>query len=236
MKRNIVLGAAAAVGAACGTAGAGEVSGNVALATDYAFRGISQSDEHPAIQGGLDFAHDSGLFLGTWASNVDFDDGDEASMELDVYGGFGGALANGVEWNVSAIYYAYPGADSGLNYDYWEFGPAVSVPVGPVTLSATLLWSPEFFADSGDALYSQVGAELPMGQFALGATYGYQDIDDNAAFGTPDYGNWSVYASTEIGGVGLSLTYHDTDLDSGECFGGTDLCDARAIFSISKAL
>ncbi len=64
------------------------ISGNVALATDYAFRGVSQTDESPALQGGFDATFgDSGFYAGTWASNINFGTGG-ANLELDVYGGY----------------------------------------------------------------------------------------------------------------------------------------------------
>jgi uncharacterized protein (TIGR02001 family) len=231
------LGVGGVLAALAGGASAGDVAGNVTLASDYTFRGISQTDEHPAIQGGFDYAHDSGLFLGTWASNVDFDDGDEASTEVDLYGGMAGTLSNGIGWKFSAIYYAYPGADP--DYDYWEFGPALSVPIGPATLTATVLYSPDFFLESGDSLYGELGISAPLGPMTLGASFGHQDIDENATFGTPDYNNWSVYASTTLAGIGLKVAYVDTELSNSECFGGgtfADWCQARAVFSISKAL
>jgi len=73
---------------------AAEVSGNVALVTDYKFRGISQSDSKPSVQGGFDIAFDSGFYLGTWGAAVDFDcaidtcGGANGGLELDYYGGF----------------------------------------------------------------------------------------------------------------------------------------------------
>ena len=73
------------------------ISGNVALTTDYRFRGISQSDESPAIQGGFDFEHDSGFYLGAWGSSVDFDTngaGYDGCLELDLYGGFSNSFGD----------------------------------------------------------------------------------------------------------------------------------------------
>ncbi len=60
-----------------------DVSANVGFVSEYSFRGIAQSDEHPALQGGFDVSHSSGLYAGIWGSNVDFNDGDQASVEVD---------------------------------------------------------------------------------------------------------------------------------------------------------
>src|SRR3546814_12414933 len=84
----------------------GTFAANVALGTDYVFRGISQTDEEPTVQGGFDWSHDSGIYLGIWGSNVDFDDGDEAHLETDIYGGWKPTW-NGFTFDVGGIYYLY---------------------------------------------------------------------------------------------------------------------------------
>lgn len=234
------FGAGAALAALAGAAPAGDIAGNVTLASDYTFRGISQTDEKPAIQGGFDYAHDSGLYAGVWASNVDFEDGDEAEVEIDLYAGMTGQ-AGDLGWELGALYYNYPGVadSSGLKYDYWEFGPTLTYPLGPASASLLMLWSPNFFNETGKGLYTELGLSAPVGPATVGATFGHQDIERNAKFGTPDYNNWTVYASTELAGIGLKLAYVDTDLSSSECFGGgtfEDWCESRAVFSLSKAL
>ena len=86
-----------------------EFSANVALSTDYMYRGGSQTNEQPAISGGFDYAHSSGVYAGLWASNVDF--GDSANIEIDFYGGIAGEISNGIGWDVGALYYHYPGVN-----------------------------------------------------------------------------------------------------------------------------
>ncbi|MBE0616861.1 MAG: hypothetical protein IH608_02885, partial [Proteobacteria bacterium] len=78
-------------------------SGNVAMTSDYVFRGISQTDSNPAIQGGFDYASPVGLYVGTWASNVAFG----GNIEMDWYGGFSNEVA-GFSYDLGVIYYAYP--------------------------------------------------------------------------------------------------------------------------------
>lgn len=240
MERLKQIGAGALLAAVSGAATA-DIAGNVAIVSDYVFRGISQTDEKPAIQGGFDYAHDSGLFLGTWASNVDFNDGDQASTEIDLYGGMTGTVGD-LGWKAAAIYYNYPGVsdNSGLKYDYWEFGPTLTYPLGPASASLMVLWSPNFYNETGKGLYSEVGLSAPIGAVTVGGTFGHQDIERNLKFGTPDYNTWSVYASTTYLGLGFKLAYTDTELSDTECFGGGSVvdgwCDPRAVFSVSKAL
>ena len=88
MKKTLI---ATAVMAATSTAALADITGNVAMTSDYVFRGISQTDNQMAIQGGLDYAHESGIYVGTWASNVSPDffngAGNDPQIELDLYGG-----------------------------------------------------------------------------------------------------------------------------------------------------
>ena len=105
------------------------VSGNVTLTSDYKFRGISQSDESPAIQGGFDLDIGKGFYAGVWGSSVDFDvneGGYDGSLELDYYAGWGGSLGDsGVGIDVGYLYYDYPG-DNGDKGDYQELYGSLS--------------------------------------------------------------------------------------------------------------
>ncbi len=82
-------------------------SASVALTTDYVWRGISQTNNDPAIQGQFDLSHESGFYIGAWASNVEFADGSKTSLELDAYAGFsretdfGGILPTALTYAVS---------------------------------------------------------------------------------------------------------------------------------------
>ncbi|CUI17988.1 hypothetical secreted protein [Candidatus Protochlamydia naegleriophila] len=106
-------------------------TGNVSLVSDYRFRGISQTMRRPAIQGGFDYSHTSGVYLGTWASNVDGTTHfyNNTSMEWDFYGGYKGKFfpcsAPDFTYNFGAIYYYYPGgkthAKENVPYNTAEF-------------------------------------------------------------------------------------------------------------------
>ncbi len=94
-------------------------TGNVGLYSQYVFRGISQTNEKPALQGGFDLGHKSGLYAGTWASNISWlSDGNppsapppapSASLEWDFYGGYKGSLPADFGYDLGVLYYWYPG-------------------------------------------------------------------------------------------------------------------------------
>lgn len=220
----------------------GEFSANVALTTDYIFRGISQADEDPAIQGGMDYALDTGqgigFYVGFWGSNVEQPDaeGNIANLELDIYGGLNGEVM-GIGWDIGVIRFEYPDSDI-LDYNEAYLGLSYNsdlVQLKPA-LSAKVSYSPDFFAESGDAVYVEGALDLEFPYaFVLGLHIGHQDIEDNDVFGTPDYTDWRVGLSKEVFGFGLDISYFDTDLSDSECFGGTEFCDARAVFTISRS-
>ncbi len=204
------------------------VSANVALTTDYVFRGISQSNEEAAIQGGMDYAHESGLYLGVWGSSVDLPD---AQTELDFYAGINGSIDKLV-WDVGALYYYYPGNDS--EYDFWEAAFALGYDFDIFSVSLGLNYSPEFYADTGDAWYYAAYLDVPLPyDFSLAAHIGRQTIDDNTTFGSPDYTDWAIGLGYSWEGFDLGLTYTDTDLDEpGECADG---CAERVVFNVSRS-
>ena len=212
----------------------GEFSANAALTTDYRFRGITQSSEDVAIQGGLDYSIDVtdmvSLYAGLWGSSVDFGDGDQASAEVDYYVGVASEL-NGVGIDLALIYYTYPGASSQLDYNYFEGALSLSYsPMEPVTLGVGYVFSPDYFGSSGTFHYPNASIEVtpPLGlplPVTFSATYGYSFIDDNDAFGTEDYQDWSVGVSTSYKIMTVSLQYVDNDL-------GGSIGDPAVVFTV----
>lgn len=211
----------------------GEFSGSILLTNDYVFRGLSQTDDVPAIQGSVDWAHEIGpvgVHAGIWASNVKFTD---ASIEIDYTVGLGGSIDK-FSWDVSGIYYSYPGADGDLNYDYWEVAPSLGYDFGLFSAKVGANFSPEYFGDSGDATYASFGVEIPIAKVVtLAANVGHQWIDDNVAWGTDDYVDWGVSISAEIEGFTFSVGWTDTDLDDSQCSDG-DSC-GLILFSVSRS-
>jgi uncharacterized protein (TIGR02001 family) len=208
-------------------------SSNVGLVTDYVFRGITQSDENFAIQGGYDVGHSSGFYAGVWASSVDFNDGDEANIETDLYAGYSNEF-KGLNYDIGLIYYGYPGANSNLNYDFWEGSLALGYDFGAFAASTSVNYSPEYFGESGDATYVAAAVDVPTAyDVTLSAHVGRQTIDENGVFGVPDYTDWSLGLGYTLGDFDLSLQYIDTNLDEPtECADG---CSERVVFGIFRS-
>lgn len=222
------------------TAALAEVSGNIALTTDYTFRGISQTSELPAIQGGFDYEHESGFYAGVWGSNVEFGDA-SVNMEIDVYAGFGFAINEDVALDVGVLHYQYPG-DSGLDYDFTE--AYASIALYGATLGIN--YSPEYFGETDAYLYYYGQYSLSVAEsFSVDAHLGYNQFDSEEAFGKflvldaaseeEGYIDYSLGVSAELQGIGLSLAYVGSDIDDDECGGGS-LCEGRVVFSVSKSL
>lgn len=124
------------------------LSANVAATSNYLWRGLEQTGGAAAISGGIDYAADSGFYVGTWASNADWADG--MTYELDIYGGFGGSINDDISYDVGFIYYAYPDETSG-DADFTEVYGSLSF--SALTLGVAVLTSGEG-ADAGDTIYA----------------------------------------------------------------------------------
>lgn len=220
----------------------GEFSANIGLFSEYYFRGISQTDDAPALQGGMDWStsldKDSGLglYLGVWGSNVDFNEAagvDGATVEIDLYGGLTGDIGNtGLSWDVGFIYYTYPGAGSSLNYNFVEGQVALSYDFGFVFTTASLNYSPDNFGNSGSAFYPKLSVDVPVGKYlTLSGLVAKQYIDRNTTFGVPDYVEYGIGATVNVAGFDLNLTWSDTDLTEAEC---GDAC-GMVLFSVSRS-
>lgn len=233
-----LLGAAAslAMGGSAFAQDAAEIdwSINVGAATDYVFRGVSQTDEEAQIFAGADIT--TGIFYaGVWASNVDFYD--DTDGEFDVYAGVRPTVGP-VSLDLGAIYYAYIDEPDFADYAYWEFKAAASMPVGPATVGAAVFYSPDFTANYTDeGTYVEINGSVPlMEKLTLSGALGHQDIevDDALLIDDIDYTTWNVglgYAITE--NVGVDLRYHDTD-DDDDFFG--DIADERVVLSMKLTL
>ncbi len=230
-----------------------ETSANVTLTTDYKFRGISQTDTSPAVQGGFDVAFDNGLYAGTWGSVVDFQDpdGSDADMELDYYFGFGGEINESLSYDIGYIYYDYPTSNESnfgfgnRDLDYQEIYASMSFN----DLTVGFAYSDDYWLETGEFyyVYADYGFELPAG-FSLGLHYGYNDFefasddsdpeDASEAFlgdGEDSYSDYSISLSKSYLGLDFALSWVDTDLNDDECW-GTDWCDSSVVFSVSKSM
>lgn len=161
---------------------------NVGVVTDYRYRGISQSRLDPALQGGIDFAHRSGLYLGTWASTIKWikDAGGNSDVEWDIYGGYKGT-AGPVGYDVGVLRYQY--VDNNLNPDANTTEVYAAGTVGPVTVkysdSVTNLFG---FANSKNSGYLDVSASFDLGNgYSVVPHVGHQEVRNNSVFSYTDY-------------------------------------------------
>ena len=113
MTKKIAMAAAVAAALTSGAASA-EVTANAGFFSNYIWRGVTQTNDQAAGQGGIDWSGGPGFYLGTWVSNVDFSGGGDG-YEMDVYGGWGGE-AGGFGWDLGVITYQYPIDPSGSNF------------------------------------------------------------------------------------------------------------------------
>ena len=127
MKNSIVLATAVASILSSGVALA-ELSANAAITSNYIWRGVTQTTDQAAGQGGIDWGHDSGLYAGTWVSNVNFDNSDDG-YEMDVYAGFGGE-AGGLGYDLGVISYQYPVTPNFNFTEVYVSGTASIVTIG----------------------------------------------------------------------------------------------------------
>lgn len=230
---------AASLMAATTTAIAAEVSGNVALTSDYKFRGISQSNEDIAIQGGFDVAFENGVYIGTWGSTVDFDvssadGGLNGSLELDYYIGYAGDISDSISFDIGYLYYDYPG-DEGLEGDYQELYGSVSFS----DLTLGLHYSDDYYGETDTFLYYYADYSIALpGDVSLSLHVAMNDLEENGGFLATDedsYIDYSIGVSKTFEGVDLSLAFVGTDLDEEDVF-DTEWGDDTLVFTISKSL
>lgn len=214
-----------------------EVSANVALTSDYRFRGISQSSEDPAIQGGFDIAFEPGFYIGTWGSAVDFDTdtGASGSLELDYYVGWGGSIGDsGVGIDVAYIYYDYPGDDGGFG-DYQEF----QIKTSWQDLEIGVAYSDDYYGETGDFWYVSGDYGLSLSDsVSVGLHVGYNMLDEDGGFLSSDedsYVDYSLSLSYAWSGLDLSVALVGTDLDEDDVF-DTSWADDTVVFTISKSM
>lgn len=210
-------------------------TGNVTLTTDYRFRGISQSNKDPAIQGGFDYAWDNGIYIGTWGSTVDFGGGDYGSLELDYYAGWGFDITDNTSIDVGYIYYDYPGDDGDVEGDYQEVYGSISWR----GLTGGINYSDDYYAETGDFFYYYVDYSLGLFDDFLSLDFhlAYNDLEDEGFLspGEDSYTDYSVTATISHWGLDWSLAYVGTDLDDEDYF-DTDLADDTVVFSISRSM
>lgn len=234
-------------------------TGNVGFVSDYAFRGISQTWERPAIQGGFDYAHPSGFYLGTWASNVSSNSYNNGNMEWDFYGGYKGKFTDDFTYDIGLLQYYYPGAKTATvpsnKYNTtevyfglgWKFLSAkyshtlgnyfgINANNTPVNFNTGIADAANGNSHGSGYLEAAINYELPQ-KFLLGFHVGHQKVRH---YGNLDYTDYKLSLSKEWYGFNFGIAYVDTSAKkeyykfsaNGET---KTLSDSRVIVSVSKS-
>ena len=188
-------------------------SANVALTTDYRFRGVSLSGGDPAIQGGFDVEHDSGFYVGTWASSIKGGPS-YGDLEFDIYAGWSGSLSDAVSVDVGVLYYIYPTEDLGLDTDYIEPYASISANLGPAEATLGVAYAPEQDSLGGDDnlyIYTDVGFGIADSPFSVTGHLGYTDgalAPPLLAGAADDTGlDWSLGVAVSQGNFEVGVAY-----------------------------
>lgn len=217
-----------------------EVTGTVTAVTDYNFRGVSLSANDPALQGSIDWAHDSGFYAGAWASNIDYGDDVDGDVELDLYLGFAGSFNDDLGYDVGLVYYTYPSSDDIKEY------PELYAGLTYKWLELKQWYTNDYSGTDDDAYYTEANAsfELPA-DFSLSLHLGYNYGEaydappaeaEEIQFKDSQYMDYSIGVGYTLGHFDLGLSYVGTDLDKGDyLFSDEDVfkSEDRVIFSIA---
>lgn len=193
-----------------------QVAYNVAVASEYRFRGVSQSRLDPALQGGIDYTNNpTGIYLGAWASSIKWlkDAGGKGNVELDLYGGVRGEVVKDVSYDLGVLTYVYPsnklGRVAGLTSAnttevYGQLG------WGPLYAKYSYSLTDTFgFVDSKKSGYVDLGANVDLTEgYTLNLHGGHQSFKNNGAF---SYTDWKVGVTKEFFGLTFNLAALGTD-------------------------
>lgn len=211
-------------------------SANVSLSSDYVFRGVSQTNEDPAIQGGYDIAIDSGWYAGIWASNIGFGEG---SLEADLYAGWRKQVNNDWAVDFGLIRYLYPSGNAQVaEFNYNEVYSNVTYK----RLTINLVYSDDYFGSGVDRFYYLAGDyNHPVSErlsVNIHAGLNQFESDDEltqflgaAPANDDSYWDWSVGLNYQLTNeIGLGITYIGTDISGQSC---VEICDSRVVAGLS---
>tara|TARA_Y100001970_G_C14259557_1_gene878698 strand:- start:5576 stop:6193 length:618 start_codon:yes stop_codon:yes gene_type:complete len=176
---------------ALGSLNAAQFESNIALSSEYMWRGMTQTDGQAAVSGGFDISGESGAYFGVWGSNVEY--GDDATMELDYYVGYAGETESGVSYDFGYLLYDFPGAD----YDAEEIYLGLGFSYFGVT----------YYAGQDDAA-DNLEFSASLGESGVGLTFG--DYDEIGKYTILSYD-----LPFDLAGLTVSLSWNDIDYDDG---------------------
>jgi uncharacterized protein (TIGR02001 family) len=227
MRKSLIIGLAAlatttilaAPAQAAELGGGFNVNGGATIASDYRFRGISQTFKNVALQGTMSVSHESGFYATVWGSTIDDYVAAGGDVELDLIAGYKHTFG-GTTVDVGVLYYYYPGSEQiipGLNTDFIEPYASVSHTFGPVTAKATVAYAPkqsglDYGLGEEDGLYlaGDLSGALPGTPVALTGHIGHSFSKNYITFGE-EYTDWSIGASYTTGPLTIGVQYVDTN-------------------------
>ena len=210
------------------------LTANVGVVSDYLFRGISQTNGNAAIQGGVDYSHSSGIYVGTWLSSISWVNdiqGGSTPTEIDVYAGYKNTFAEDFGYDLGVISYNYPGSgrnDGVVSPDTVEVYGALSWKI--LTLKYSHVVSKNFVgwgfsgvsdSESKNSNYLELNAAYDLGDgWGISAHIGHQKVknwdgDGTCSDGSPKtdagYTDWNVGVTKDVGFGVVGLKYSQTD-------------------------
>ena len=204
-------------------AGPVTLTGGVAVVSDYRFRGVSLSDKEFAVQPYLTVKHESGLYVGTWGSNLADNAGDD--VEVDLYAGFAGGEE--LTYDISATYYVYPGVSS---FNYLELTGKLGSTVGPATVGVQLSYVPsQDNTGNNDNIYFGTNAAIAIPNSPI-SIVGTMGIEDGAFTAGSEKVDWSLGLTAAVSGFTLGVSYVDVNRET--IFAPKDSA-AGVVFSVS---
>lgn len=214
------------------TAVQAEVTGNLSLNSDYRFRGISQTMQSAAFQGGVDYSHGSGLYIGNWNSNVSADQyAGTSGLESDIYAGIKKQFGQ-VSVDLGVLRYTYAGASSFNTTEVY-----LGAGVGPISAKVSQSTTDYFAtANSKGTRYYEANLAQPIGPVTLVAHAGYTDVANQTA---NDYKDYSVGISKDLAGFTITSKYYVNDMTASyktaNTVNGKKLYENGVVVSVSKS-
>ena len=235
MKKILAIVAMALITA---TAAQAQITGNLGLTSDYRFRGVSQTQNAPAVQGGIDYNHVSGLYIGNWNSSVSsqmYTNG--AGVESDVFAGFRKQVFGNFVVDVGSYNYFYPRAGTNGSFDTNEVFAGIGYKeLVSVKYSHALS---DYFgtANSKNSFYVQADAAIPLARnLQLVAHIGHTNVANSSSL---DYTDYNVGLGYDLKGWNLAAKYYINDnktstFMTANTVGGQKLYKDALVFSVAK--
>lgn len=202
-------------------------SWNAAVTSDYVFRGVSQTDEEPALQLGADLNFDNGIYVGVWGSNVDFGDG-SPDIEIDTYIGWNHDLTD--TWNLDLMLnrYNYIGEDD--DFGDGDYNELIGALAWNEMITLTVGYTNDVYGLDENGYYYGLGGSWEIGGgVTLDVGFGLNQFDEDT--GVEDYNDYSVSVNRDFGPVNAAIGFYGTDADGEFNFGET--ADNRFVLTLS---